>query len=84
MWYTDKKWVKSLTIKRGLSISNTLMIIIPILLFILFAAIMSLATIGVFGNWGGRSFDDNRFYNTKDELETLARNWDGNHLNNTN
>jgi signal transduction histidine kinase len=60
-----------MTIKRRLFISNNLMIIIPVVLCILFAAVMSLAMIGVFGNFGGRSLDDDRFYQAKASIIAL-------------
>jgi signal transduction histidine kinase len=51
------------------------MILIPIVLFILFTAAMSVIMMGVSGNFGGRSFDDERFFAAKNEIETLSSNW---------
>jgi signal transduction histidine kinase len=67
-----------MTIKRRLFISNILMIAVPIVLFSLFAAGMSIAMIGVSGSFGGRSFDDERFFFAKNEIEILSSNWNEN------
>ncbi|MDR1321220.1 MAG: HAMP domain-containing protein, partial [Gracilibacteraceae bacterium] len=60
-----------MTIKRRLFISNNLMIAIPVALCVLFAAVMSLAMMGIFGNFGGRSLDDERFYQAKRSITAL-------------
>jgi signal transduction histidine kinase len=60
-----------MTIKRRLFISNNLMIVIPVVLCVLFAAVMSLAMLGIFGSFGGRSLDDERFYQAKRSITAL-------------
>jgi hypothetical protein len=44
----------------------------PIVLLILFVAGMSIIMMGVPDSFGGRSFDDERFFSAKNEIETLS------------
>jgi signal transduction histidine kinase len=47
------------------------MIAIPVVLCVLFATVMNLAMIGIFGSFGGRSLDDERFYQAKRSIAAL-------------
>jgi signal transduction histidine kinase len=60
-----------LNIRRRLLVSNILMIAIPVVLCVLYAVVMSLAMMGIFGNFGGRSLDDERFYQAKNSIAAL-------------
>jgi signal transduction histidine kinase len=60
-----------LNIRRRLLVSNILMIAIPVVLCVLYAVVMSLAMMGIFGNFGGRSLDDERFYQAKSSIVAL-------------
>jgi signal transduction histidine kinase len=64
-----------MTVKRRLFISNILMIVVPVTLCAVLAAVMSLAA------FGGRSFGDERFYQAKNSIAALdAAAYDGDGL----
>jgi signal transduction histidine kinase len=53
------------------------MIAIPVVLCVLYAVVMNLAMMGIFGSFGGRSLDDERFYQAKNSIATLSEPSDG-------